>query len=138
MRTSIVSNNVAVLFLLDLSAAFETTDHSILIACLEKWDGLSGTVLEWAFLSEKTFFVSLAVSQTFDFDYGVPQGSILCPILFSLHTLPLENTINYHNVKYHCYADDIQFHDDFTKRSLFFKHYFLPVYLIIISGLVNI
>lgn len=57
-----------------------------------------------SFLCERTFFVSLgsAVSQTFDFDYGVPQGSILCPIIFSLHTLLLENT-----VKYHCYADDI-------------------------------
>lgn len=75
-----------------------------------------------SFLSERTFFVSLgsAVSQIFDFDYGVPQGSIWCPTLFSLHTLPLENTINYHNVKYHCYADDIQL----TRRSSFLKHYF--------------
>ena len=84
-------NIVAVLFLLDLSAAFDTIDHGILINQLEKWEGLSGAVLDWfhSYLSERKSFLSLGdfVSQTFDVESGVPQGSILGPILFFfIHT----------------------------------------------------
>ena len=47
LRLSADAKNPAVLVLLDLSAAFDTIDHKILIHSLEHWVGLSGTVLEW-------------------------------------------------------------------------------------------
>ncbi len=100
----LIKTLLLVFFLLDLSTAFNTINHSILIACLERWGGLSGIVLDWfhSCLSRKEIFVSLgrAVLHTFDMEYGVPQGGILGPIFFSLYMLPLGNIINYHNVRY--------------------------------------
>lgn len=85
------------LVLLDLSTAFDTVDHKILINRLENWVGLSGLVLEWlkSYLKNRSFFVALGnqSSKHFDISCGVPQGSILGPLLFSLYMLPLGNVI---------------------------------------------
>lgn len=103
---------MAVLFLLDLSAAFDTVDHKILIDRLGNWVGLSNCVLAWfqSYLSDGQFFVSLGdhVSETHSTQHGIPQGSILGSILFSLYMLPLGIIINHHQVNYYFYADDAQ------------------------------
>ena len=103
---------VSVLVLLDLSAAFDTVDHSILLNRLETWAGLIGTVLEWfrSYLEEQSYFVTIGSyeSNRMAMTCGVPQGSVLGPLLFSLYMLPLGQVLQNSNVDYHSYADDTQ------------------------------
>ena len=52
--------------------------------------------------------VNFSVSSSRDLHFGVPQGSVLGPVLFSLYTSPISDIIQSHGLKYHLYADDIQ------------------------------
>ena len=85
------------LVLLDLSAAFDTIDHNTLLACLSTRFGFTGNVLRWftSYLLDRFQSVKIgsAVSECFKLTFGVPQGSVLGPLLFSLYTSPLSKVI---------------------------------------------
>ena len=90
-----------VLVLLDLSAAFDTLDHTILLDRLSRYFGFSHTVLRWfsSYLTGRiqsvTITQHLAVRRL---ERGIPQGSILGPLLFILYTAPIQEMISAHNL----------------------------------------
>ena len=100
------------LVLLNLSAAFDTVDHEILLHFLKEHVGLSGSVFHMfeTYLKDHTQWVSIhnVLSSLSQLVFGVPQGSVLGPIIFCMYTLPLGAIIRSHKLMYHIYADDTQ------------------------------
>ncbi len=88
--------------LLDLSAAFDTIDHNILLNRLENFVGISGSALAWfkSYLSDHHQFVAVneEVSYRSQVRYGAPQGSVLGPLVFMLYMLLLGDIIRKHSV----------------------------------------
>ena len=84
---------VCLISLLDLSAAFDTIDHDILITRLNGTFGISGTALCWLTSYLKDRYQRVKVGNSFSEEailkFGVPQGSVLGPILFTMYTQPL-------------------------------------------------
>ena len=103
---------VSLVALLYLSAAFDTLDHPILLKRLETTFGVRGTVLDWfvSYLSGRfqSIIVDGVVSASRLLVYGVPQGSVLGQVLFTLYSQPLSDVISVHNCDYHKYADDTE------------------------------
>ncbi|XP_070556586.1 uncharacterized protein [Ptychodera flava] len=101
-----------VLVMLDLSAAFDTVDHEVLLHRLQFRFGITGTALSWfrSYLNNRTQCVKVgsATSSSTHMKSGVPQGSVLGPILFTLYTAPLEDIIVQHGLNHMLYADDTQ------------------------------
>ena len=120
---------IYVSLLLDLSTAFDTIDHNILLNRLSYLYGISGTCLSWfrSYLSNRRLSVAIAnlISSTNKLHYGVPQGSVLGPILFILYIQPLSNLIKRHSLSVHLFADDIQ-----IKTSILPQHVHGVIYLL--------
>jgi len=110
LKNTISSQKLSCLCLLDLYAAFDTIDHDILITRLTSWLGIHG--LNWfkSYLSSRTFCVKCDnyFSSSRTSLCGVPQGSVLGPLLFIMYTSHLSTLISSLSLNHHLYADDTQ------------------------------
>ena len=109
---------VSALVLLDLSAAFDTIDHQILLERLSSTFGFSGTALSLitSYLTDRSQHVTIEnhCSKSSPLTTGVPQGSVLGPLLFTLYTTPIGNILSNSSVSFHLYADDTQLYISFS------------------------
>ena len=109
---SLNKGNISVLALLDFSSAFDTIDHTIIVHRLHTDFGFTDTVLQWfsSYLTDRIHYVSLSnhCSAFAPVHSGVPQGSFLGPILFTMYAKPLSAIIASHSIIHHSFSDDLQ------------------------------
>ena len=107
--------------LLDLSAAFDTLDYHILLDRLKHTCGLTDKVHQWlaSYLDGRTQQVKVgeSLSKPKQLIMGVPQGSVLGPLLFSIYYQPVTPIVRKHGCSYHVYADDTQIYVCFKPTS---------------------
>ena len=95
---------------------FDTVDHNFLLERLKQC-GISGKAQSWfkSYLEDRSQKVHLhgSSSTSSSLGFGVPRGSVLGPILFTIYTIPLGEICRRHGVQYHLYADDTQLYVSF-------------------------
>ena len=122
VHLSLACGEPTALVLLDLSATFDTVDHNILLGYLKSWFHLGGTVLRWfvSYLRNRCQAIKIGstLSELSNLIYGVPRGSVLGPLLFSLYTTPLSKIIRLHpHIKFHFYADNTQLYIHLSHKN---------------------
>ena len=109
--------DVTLLVLLDLSAAFDLIDHQLLLSRLQHEVGMTDTVLAWfrSYLCNRKQHVTVNSSSSTEtiLTCGVPQGSVLGPVLFSLYTTQLGKIIEDHGLSRKLFADDSEIYKSF-------------------------
>ncbi len=109
---SLDSRKCTLLASLDLSAAFDTVDHTVFLKRLRQQYGVQGSAFQWfsSYLHDRHQSVVIKGCKTEPtiLKYGVPQGSVIGARMYTMYTKPLSEITKKHNVLYHSYADDTQ------------------------------
>ena len=123
---SMDKGKVVFLVLIDQSAAFDLVDHQMLLRRLNKEYGISGTVLEWCrnYLCNRRQRISIDghLSEYYELETGVPQGSVGGPCLFTKFAASLIGCIQQWLINTHCYADDSQLYLAFQSGNHTSEH----------------
>jgi len=106
------SGKSSLLVSLDLSAAFDSIDHSVLLDRLSHSFGVTDMALSWiqSYLTDRSYSVRLGQcsSPTVSCRAGVPQGSVLGPLLFAAFCTPISALCHLYDVQQQQYTDDTQ------------------------------
>ena len=117
INREIQAGKIVIVVLLDLSAAFDTIDHDILLEKLLRDYGISGKAFDWmqSYLQNRSFCVKIGdtFSSLLELLFGVPQGSLLGPILFILYIKALQMIAAKYGIDIQLYADDSQLYISF-------------------------
>ena len=117
INREIQAGKIVIVVLLDLSAAFDTIDHDILLEKLLRDYGISGKAFDWmqSYLQNRSFCVKIGdtFSSLLELLFGVPQGSLLGPILFILYIKALQMIAAKYGLDIQLYADDSQLYISF-------------------------
>ena len=113
---------VTVVVILDLSAAFDTVDHDLLLEVLENRFGIAGTARKWytSYLKPRSFKVSIRglTSQPRQLEYSVPQGSIQGTFLFIAYASTLDLVVQPNGLELNGFADDLSIRTTFRPSKL--------------------
>ena len=119
--TDVDNKKCVMVVLLDLSAAFDTVDHGVLLGRMQSMLGVSGEVLDWmkSYLSGRTQSVHVegVSSEVHQLDAGVPQGSVASPFIFPPYDSPIATIARKYGILFHLYADDSQLYLAFDVKD---------------------
>ena len=114
------SKTSVVIVFLDYSAAFDSIDQDIMLEKLQNRFGIDGVALKWfhSFLKNRKFQVKIDdhLSDSKPLLYGVPQGSVIGPRMFTLYTQEVKEIVQRHGLKFHAFADDLQIYFPYTGK----------------------